>query len=215
MYAVACADRRQDHYGLFANDDGSDLHWEYLNCSAPVGNKDDGKVLALDSLDGSRIFVGTQHGQIFDADPLLGRVIEMDVPMREQQQGEIWRLRSETADTAYALYNGGNGKLLQLSGNRWNALGSEGVAEGFGPPTDEGNFLGFDLDIQGNPTTVFLTTDNNVYVSRDKGTSWRIATKGLPLRAHCTHLSVARHTNGQRFLYLSTFGRSLWRAVLA
>lgn len=216
MYAVACSDQRKDLYGLFASDDGTDLHWDFLDCSLPINPDKDHKVLAIDSLTGTSIFVGTSDGRIFSTN-VAGSLHEFQVPLRSQSQGKIWRICIESTDRAYALYNAkDSGTLLQLNGDRWDALGTAaGVAKGFGLPTDEGQFYGFDVDRLSNPSTLFVSTDTRVWVSRDLGNIWRIAGKGLPTRPHCEELRVVAHDNGQRFLYLSTCGRSAWKVRLA
>lgn len=118
---------------------------------------------------------------------------------------------------AYVIYytNSGRGLLLQSNFFSWDALGSnDNVAKGAGFPAAEGRIFGFDIDRGGSTHAMFAATDANVYVSRDEGETWNLAAKGLPRRPHCSELRAVSHDNGQRFLYPSTFGRSIRRANL-
>ena len=69
------------------------------------------EVSALDSLDGSRIFVGTNDGHVFTASPSVAALdppasaAEMIVAVRASAPGRIWRIRSESLDNAYAVFN--------------------------------------------------------------------------------------------------------------
>jgi hypothetical protein len=120
---------------------------------------------------------------------------------------------------AYALYHStsdNEGLVLQSNFFEWDVLGSmDQVAKGQGLPSGDGPFYGMDVDRAASPPTLFVCTDSNVYSSRDQGDSWQLASTGLPRRPHCTALRAVAHANGQGFLYLSTFGRSAWRATLA
>src|SRR6202011_1981853 len=61
MYAVCGSGT--DVYGLFANRDGSDIHWEWVG-SVPAA------VDALGSYSGVNIFVGTIDGRMFALNPV-------------------------------------------------------------------------------------------------------------------------------------------------
>jgi len=214
MYAMATAFGSGDVYGLFANDDGGNMHWDYVG-TVPISAQN-GDVWALASLRGDNIFVGTQDGRIFSLSPRSKQPFEFGVPLRGTNPGEIWRICILRDGVGYAIYSSqGQGFLLQSNFFSWDQLGSnDNVARGVDFPTDEGQIYGFDIDRAAQPPTLFASTDTRVFVSRDQGDTWKIATKGLPRRAHCTELRAVAHDNGQRFLYLSTFGRSAWRAPL-
>jgi hypothetical protein len=79
----------------------------------------------------------------------------------------------------------------------------------------------FGLEVAPRPegiTALFAATDDKVYVSHGKGLSlgddWMLASRGLPRRPHCGDLRYFPQPSGRRFLYLSTYGRSVWRAPL-
>jgi hypothetical protein len=217
MYAMACTFGDSDIYGLFADDDGGRMGWDYIG-TVPM-SATNGQVWALASLHGDIVFVGTQDGRIFSLSPRSRQPFELGVPIRATNPGQIWRICVLRDGVAYATYftTSGAGLLLQSNFFSWDPLGSNSnVAQGAGLPTDAGPIYGFDIDRGSVPNSnLFAATDNNVYVSRDEGETWKIATKGLPRRPRCSELRAVAHDNGQRFLYLSTFGRSAWRASLS
>jgi hypothetical protein len=60
---------------------------------------------------------------------------------------------------------------------------------------------------------VFVSTDSQVYASTDDGVTWHVVSDGLPARAHCADLVTGPgDAPGVEWLYLGTFGRSMWRA---
>jgi len=143
---------------------------------------------------------------------------EFSVPLRDSKPGEIWGicvLRDGVAYVIYQLTGDNQGLLLQSNFFSWDQFGSnDNVAKGVDLPTNQGPIYGFDIDRGADPNTLFAAMDTNVFVSRDEGGTWKLATKGLPRRPHCTELRAVAHDNGQRFLYLSTFRRSVWQAPL-
>ena len=75
-------------------------------------------------------------------------------------------------------------------------------------------FYGIDGFLRGDGRpTIFVATDDKVYLSEDAGENWVQASADLPRVPHCADLRVGKI--GQvPMLFLSTFGRSLWRASL-
>src|SRR5262249_26216797 len=155
-------------------------------------------------------FAGTQDGRIFSMSPRSKQPFEFGVPLRDTKPGEIWRICILRDAAAYAIYSSqGQGFLLQSNFFSWDQIGSnDNVAKGVDFPIGEGKISGFDIDRGAQSPTLFASTDDKVFVSRDEGDTWKFATKGLPRLPHCTELRAVAHDNGQRFLYLSTFGRS-------
>jgi hypothetical protein len=93
------------------------------------------------------------------------------------------------------------------------------------PPTVEqllkapkGPFFGLEVASSFHGNVLFAATDDKVYTSRDKGLSlgnaWMDASQGLPKRPHCGDLRYVPQPSGRKFIYLSTYGRSIWRASL-
>jgi hypothetical protein len=221
MYALASHSTfigGNDVYGLFADDDGGHMHWEYIGTVPGSTATLNSRIFALASLHGEPVFAGTEDGRIFSLSPRSQQAFQLTVPISATNPGSIWRICPLRDGVAYALYAGQNGQgfLLQSNFLNWDVVGkADGVARGLDLPSTEGQFYGFDIDRDASPPTLFVSTDKNVYDSRDEGDTWQLATTGLPARPHCTELRAVAHDNGQRFLYLTTWGRSLWRATLA
>jgi hypothetical protein len=69
------------------------------------------------------------------------------------------------------------------------------------------------VDRQTLPVTLYACTDTRVWVSRDEANTWLLATRQLLRRAHGSSLAIgAAQAGGGRFLYLGTYGRSVWQA---
>jgi hypothetical protein len=176
----------------------------------------EGRVRALASLQGDSIWIGTAEGRIFAMGSKSGSAIEFATP-RNSQPGGVDRFLIVSEELAYAVYNttAGAGLILQSNLLNWDPLGSNsGVAKGVGLPTNEGSLYAMAIDRDARPPALFAATDNRVYVSRDEADTWQLATSGLPKRPHCADLRVDRGDGHNRFLYMSTFGRSVWRAAL-
>lgn len=171
MNAIACVFGSGDVYGLFANDDGANMHWDYVG-TVPISAQN-GQVWSLASLHGEIIFVGTQDGRIFSLSPRSKQPFEFSVPLRGNKPGEIWRICVLRDGVAYAIYRstGDNqGFLLQSNFFSWDQFGSnDNVAKGSDFPTNQGPIYGFDIDRGTDPNTLFATTDTSVFVSRDEG----------------------------------------------
>ena len=216
LFAMACPFGGNDLYGLFADDDGGHMQWCYIG-TLPV-DPSKSSVWALASLHGDTVYAGTSDGRIFSVSPRSRLVIEFDVPIRTVEPGAIWHLCVLRDGVAFASYTTANdgGRILQSNFLTWELLGSSAnVARGQGLPTDAGPIYGFDIDRGGETHTLFACTDTAAYDSHDEGETWLLANTGLPRRPHCTELRAVAHDDGRRYVYLSTFGRSVWRARLA
>jgi hypothetical protein len=186
MYA--CAGTGKNVYGLFAKADGSGAHWTQL---ATLG----ANVRAITSYDGATMLVGTDDGKILQVDSATGQVTAMTLPSWLAGTGSISGIRLVSATRAMALHD--TGTLLRLSGTAWDATTGSG-------------FLAFALDPVRPSSRVFAATDSQVFVSEDNGDTWTAASQGLPRRPHCSDLRIAKGKDGAHFLYLSTYGRSVW-----
>jgi hypothetical protein len=197
MYAVGWS--AASVYGLFAETNGNNMHWELLG-SVPVGPNQ--YITALGSSDGFTVFVGTSEGKTFALDSRSGSRVELNIPIGSNPPGVIGKFAVASTTQAFAILNPGSiGFILRLNGFRWDAVGG-------------GTFFALEMDRTTNPPTLFAATDSRVYVSRDGGVTWQSASIGLPRRSHCADLRFVAQTDGRRYLYLSTYGRSVWRARL-
>jgi hypothetical protein len=75
-------------------------------------------------------------------------------------------------------------------------------------------FYAMEVDPTTSPPDLYVATDGAVYDSHDGGMSWGPASLNLPVRPHCGDLRFVTQADGISFLYLSTFGRSIFRAQL-
>ena len=188
-------------------------------------------ISAVGSYDGGTILVGAS-GRMFVVDTSLGGVlIETPVvlpspaPGRRMQAGGIYRVVAMSATEAYVMMSGASATwksplgatttvtaayVLQLDALQWV------VTAGAGLPNEPL----FGLEVVAEPETrvphaLFVSTDDRVYVSRDKGSSWQQASQGLPRNPHCADLrfgSMSVIQNPGAWVCLSTFGRSVYLA---
>jgi hypothetical protein len=191
-------------FGLFMDNDGSNLYWEQLG-SIPLSLSPSSYITAVSSYDGLAIFVGTQDGHIFRLNADAALAVDVS-PITTT--GAITRLLMDASTPpalqGFALSNGAAGTLLQfVNGSTLANQGSWTVASLPGRPSAE---TFYDIAVDWNVTTVYLATDSHVYVSYSSGTIWDDVSNGLPRRPHCSGLRLEGGT-----LYLSTFGRSLWK----
>jgi hypothetical protein len=213
MHAVAGAG--SNIYGLYA--DGNPqltYHWELLG-TLPQSLAVSQGAGGLASHTGRTVFVGTTTGRIFALDTRRKSFVEITVvlpkPMPNQPQsgGNPHRIVTLSESVAFAILNGtnlNNNYVLRLDGLRWIPPISAGL------PTDQ-FFYGIEGVFQEDRQLIFVATDDRVYMSEDGGGNWVQASGGLPRRPHCADLRVAIDIE-QSWLYLSTFGRSVWRTRL-
>ncbi len=203
MYAVCGSGK--DIYGLFANRDGSDIHWEWVG-SVPAA------VDALGSYSGVNIFVGTLDGRMFALSPGLHVANPMSVLPGKSLTGRISRILTVSEHLAFAAFNVGDleGLIMKLVEGRWVQVGASRPDAGLPNET----FYALACDSTTATPTIFAATDTHLFSSYDLGGSFRSASQGLPARPHCADLRFVLHPVGVRDLYLSTFGRSVFRARL-
>jgi hypothetical protein len=229
MYTVAGL--RGKIFGLFANANGTDLHWELVAAwPAPF----DQSIHSIASASGKQIYVaiggpagtvGPKGVQVLRVTPSLGAMdgftlgtvewlgglpSELEIkPGVDPSPFVISRLLAESDSVLYGLYNSYStriGAVLRSDdgGETWRKL----------PGLPDEAFYGIETDWTTAPKTIFVCSDKRVYVSRNGGKTWAVAARGLPERPHCADLSFVINPDGRRYLYLSTYGWSVWRAAL-
>ena len=232
MYAVAAANPFKPFtqavpgtdfrvFGLFVNPDGTDIHWEPISDDKFIGSGAAGfeYLYAVGSRDGRLVFISDSWNNIFtfttDDGKEVGSFDASSVVPFGYPSG-ICRFAVESNTLAYATHNNygdgvslypvGRGYLLRTrnSGKTWERV--------LGLP-EEGLF-GIDLDDNTIPKTLYVATDRQVWVSKDEGITWNDFSDGLPKCPHCADLRFVRHSDGTRFLYLGTWGWSVWRVKL-
>ena len=210
MYTVGAIGGRV--HGLFANDDGSDLHWEKL--SEWVAPRDQ-IVSAVGSFTGKKICLGTfgpQDAQLYMVDTETGSVSPMgllpkgvrpessyDVDAKARVHRFIV-LSDESAFALFSSYRPNSACLLRTTdgGETWEKI--------LGPSQ---NLSSVELD---RTTDTFYVCDaEHVWLSRNKGKTWIRASLGLPEHCQGNDLRFVAQADGKNFLYLATYGWSLWR----
>ena len=210
MYGVAAEDVFV--YALVAETNGDHAHWTYvagLPIGLPFGLQ---RISAVSSRTGHHVLAGTVGGRIFRVNPANDLdIIEQPVaPLAGNEYDKdkvIHRIVIADEQRAFASFNaadGSDGAVLKWDGNVWKT-----VPGGF--PNEF--IYAMEIDAVDGDPVVYVATDANVYASGDGGDSWQDVSTGLPKRPHCSDLRLVQDGDGTH-LYLSTFGRSLWRGDL-
>jgi hypothetical protein len=190
-----------DLYGAFAHDDGSDIHWEYLgSITAPGAN-----ITCISSGDGQTIFAGFSDGNIAAFQTASQSSTFQTVHPGRDGRGSVQRIYVHSTTHVFAICNRGpNGVVLRFLGSSWERLERNLPVE---------VFTGLTADWTITPQPMFVSTDSRVYTSTDDGASWQIMATGLPVRAHLNNLAFVSESTGNRYVYASTWGRSMWRCT--
>jgi hypothetical protein len=181
-------------YGLFAGSDGSDLHWEHLG---DIGGGQ--TVTAVSSYNGTVVFVGTDQGNICQlTQPYSGPCVNFTI--NQLQVGAINGVLEFFSSVGLAATSSGH--VLRLVGAQWNAV--TGLPASLGFLSVDGPALG----------SIFVATNDRVFVTHDLGSTWLLASDGLPAVVQSNELHYALNPDGQAYMYLSTYGWSMFRAAL-
>ena len=200
MYVVAGVGKQV--YGLFANGDASDAHWEDLG---HVGSGEN--VSAISSFDGSVVFVGTDQGNI----------CELTQPYPQGQQCVNFTIDKPQSGTtapvsglfeifptiAIATTGSSPGYVLTFTGQSWQMAGG-------GLPS---NLPFVSVDGPGL-NSVFAANRNQVFVSHDLGTSWLLASDGLPAVTNVQELHYVLQPDNKQYMYFGSSGCSMLRTPL-
>jgi photosystem II stability/assembly factor-like uncharacterized protein len=229
MYAVgACAEATTlpKVFGLFSQDDGSDMHWEPI-IDSKWKFETDHLASSIGTSDGRDIFFATSNAslanrlkdlRIYRLTPSDGKVSSTAaLPSVLPNGGLINRLIVQSNLKVFAAYGDpranathpyGESHVLRTldSGKSWTTISG-------GLPGD--GIYGMDDDWTTTPKTIYVSTDNKVYVSNDEGNSWKDFSAGLPSRPHCGDLRFVMDRDGSRHLFLGTYGQSLWHVNLS
>lgn len=263
MYAVAVAvsavpKTYERIFGLFADSDGHDLHWETIVSYdwriAGSGAAGGGPLFkAIGSRSGKRIFLSTKiytfdrvetkptifediygyRSEVFAFTPFENDVSRSTfspplplMPEWTADRGGLTRFAITNDDTiSYAVYTFpmfsteyplGRSYLYGTSdgGKNWGMI--YGGLPKAGPGTDAKQlFFGIAYDDTTTPNPLYVATDKQIFVSIDEGNTWSDFSIGLPNDPHCADLRfVYRKDEGKKFLYLATYGWSVWRIQL-
>jgi hypothetical protein len=207
MYVVA--GNGQSVYGLFANSDGSDLHWESIGSISAAEN-----VSAISSYNGNVVFVGTDRGNICQltqpySNPGGGGGFGggggpcVNFTINQPAGGAIGYISELLEFFPTIGMAATNSSVLTLTGQSWQES-KGGLPLNLPFLTLDGPDLG----------SVFVANTNQVFVTHDFGATGMIASDQLPSVPHTSELQYVREPNGKEYMYLATYGWSMFRAPL-
>jgi hypothetical protein len=211
--------KKNELYGAFIDASKQKLHLQYMGS---IVDKPAVDITAVGSLDGTTLLVGTSDGRFYAFDSSTGGTTTLPINVQPpaavmvlSSGGTVGRVALGEDGSAYATVNGmswtdGTNTVTQNTVVRLETL--HWIARAAGLPTNE-PFYTLEVDWRSSQPPAFVATDTTVYVTRDEGQSWHQASQGLPARPHCSQLSAVRDKRGT-YLYLSTWGRSVWIARL-
>lgn len=202
MIGIAAKD---DHvFGLFARTTGDGMHWTQLT-AVPLKRDDKNNltegITAIGSSDGRVLFVGTDNGRIVKLTAPSWTVTDQTPT---PTPGSVRRFVVHTQTFAFAIASGL--QLLTLTGTTWDRA--------TGPAGATGDFTAIETDWTTQPKALFVSTDNRVYASHDEAKTWTNISSDLPETPHCSDLRFVAERSDVHFLYLATYGRSVFRLRL-
>ena len=201
MYAVAGLG--SSVYGAFGNNDGTDMHWEGIGL---IGNTD--YVASVSSPDGNSVLVGTGLGNICQlTQPYTPTSSCANYVISEPSGAIAAPIHGvlEFANTVGLAATGstaGGGYVLSLLGTTWQPVS--------GLPTN----LPYNSVDGGSLSSVFVANTSQVFMTQNLGSTWLTASDGLPKVANGIELHYALQPDGSQFMYLATYGWSMFRASL-
>jgi hypothetical protein len=210
MYTVGALGGRV--HGLFANDDGSDIHWERI--SEWVAPRDV-IISAVGSADGEKIYLatyGAQDAQMYMVDIETGSVSPLGPlppglrPMSMSDvdpKARLHRFVVLSDENAFALYNSQRTNISRL------LMTTDGGATWEVVPAPSETLASVELDW--TTGALYVCDAAHVYVSRNKGKTWTRASLGLPEHCQGIDLRFIAQPDGKNFLYLASYGWSMWR----
>ena len=219
LYATAASARPQPgplhaadrtFWGLYRTDQAPGLYWQQI-AVLPDGIKPVSAV-GPDTY-AAYSFAGTSDGRIFKIVTESGLVTEQTVNVPQADRGAVSRIVSDGDGRAFAVIDregkliqagDGDSYLLHLAGGDWKTLESA-------PPLPPGTLYALDINRARGDSTLAVASDTTVWLSPDLGRTWTEHKNGLPRVPHCSDL---RFSDDGLTLYLSTFGRSVWKADL-
>ncbi len=176
------------------------------------------QVSAIACWNGVDLYVGTSQGRLFHADlgdPLGANFDLLEVPFPwTNGTGGIGRIVVDPSGTAYAITSFLNFAQDGYNAPTYDLVGMVLLFDGIGwQPTScpWTYYYSLEVDDEGG---VYAITDWDVLVSGDRGGTWLRASGGLPQRPHCADIKFVRYDDGSGSLFLSTYGRSVWRAKI-
>jgi hypothetical protein len=204
---LAVAVRKESVFGLCQTKQGS-FHWIQLSNIPHKPDKDaSGNELpyygtATSSSDGTGIFVGTNNGKIFFLDANNNWKAKDTTPVG-----------SATVITRFVVHQNHFAFLItgalvyHYDGNNWSTVPGTGLPVGVG-------YAAIETDWTQSPKTLYVATTNKIYASMNNGATWADVSAGLPRSANCQDIRFVVEKSKATFLYVSTYGWSVYRKLL-
>jgi hypothetical protein len=192
----AATQTNQKVYGLFADPNGANPHWTFL---ADTGEN----ITSVGSGDGNQVIIGTDKGHIISCATATGALMQMPLSQAVSNlSGPINRILVQSDTVMFALH--GAGSVLRYSGSSWDILRS----------LVQQQYVAIETDWTTDPKVLYVANDSSVFASTTNGQSWTNESQGLPASPHCADLRFVVQPDNTKYLYLSTYGRSLWRSAI-
>jgi hypothetical protein len=190
-------------FGLFASSNGSSVYWLPLG---QIGGGQNASAVAP-TYNGGSVFVGTDTGNTYRLDaPYTSPALLLAVNQPAVGNPAVAGLYAFFSTVAYAAYNvSGSGYVMYWDGTSWNSVGTAVLPHN----------LPFQSIMAKDLNTLYVASTIAVYDSYDAGNSWSSASIGLPANiTTTTDLHLVTEPSATTYLYLATYGRSLWRTPI-
>lgn len=175
-------------------------HWG-LSAKVPLSSGD--FISAIGSRTGELIYIGTNTGKLFGVvpkpDPTKSKVLALTVNWPTgATRGNVKMIVDASDSLTIAAYDA---RLMRLDTGIFEPV------QGLGLPAAD-PFRGITCDDSGK--ILFAAFDHGVYVSDDAGDHWTPFSDGLPKTPHCSDLYVGLTPGVSEYLYVATWGRSVY-----
>ena len=204
-------------FGLrWSEPDAFDARWDRL-ATLPAGTA----IWSLVAADEANIYVGTQPPHVYRLElsaagwtpAELARLPALN-PGQPDSDAAITRMVPLADGSVLAAYNTNAYSGGATSGQILHYVPAAGTGTwtpitGPGTGLDGEPVFGLDADSWG---MLYAATDDRILVAAGPGYPWQDMSTGLPRRGHLGHLRFISYPGGGIDLFLSTWGRSLWKA---
>jgi hypothetical protein len=220
---VAVGGQGEEVFGLF-DQGGRQLQWRpiarLIHPRLIMRERTPLSIEGIGSLNGDLIYVGTSQARMFAVETGSGNVTELTVAVSISGSLNDFHVRSplivsDKLGFALLYRNGGAAAIPCIPQQATGVVLRSRDLVHWEPlttvPAEDGPIYTVAADWAHSPGALYAGSDAKVWVSYDAGDTWGHAGRGLPRRSHCADLRLVRRDDGSRWLYLATYGRSVWR----